>query len=160
MAVHGLSLVAVSRGIVVRGHLLMQDTGSRVHGFSSHTQAQSPPVMWELPGPGIEPISPALAGEFLATGPPGKSSNFFFFSIPSPSSASATNYSPFCLSPHNCDPEVVLQTCPKYQALPFITETLSPSAVHSSCTRRANRSQPTCQLQQWQPELLGWKKKN
>ena len=78
MAVHGLSPVAVSRGIVVRGHLLLQDTGSRVHGFSSHTQAQLPPVMWELPGPGIEPISPALAGEFLTTGLPGKSSKFFF----------------------------------------------------------------------------------
>ena len=29
--------------------------------------------MWNLPGPGIEPMSPALAGEFLTTGPPGKS---------------------------------------------------------------------------------------
>ena len=29
--------------------------------------------MWDLPGPGIEPISPALAGELLTTGPPGKS---------------------------------------------------------------------------------------
>ena len=29
--------------------------------------------MWDLPGPGIEPVSPALAGRFLITGPPGKS---------------------------------------------------------------------------------------
>ena len=29
--------------------------------------------MWELPGPGIEPVSPALAGEFLTTVLPGKS---------------------------------------------------------------------------------------
>ena len=28
--------------------------------------------MWDLPGPGIEPVSPALAGEFLTTVPPGK----------------------------------------------------------------------------------------
>ena len=28
-----------------------------------------------LPGPGIEPVSPALAGGFLTTGPPGKSSH-------------------------------------------------------------------------------------
>ena len=27
-----------------------------------------------LPRPGIEPVSPALAGGFLTTGPPGKSS--------------------------------------------------------------------------------------
>ena len=29
--------------------------------------------MWDLPGPGIEPESPALAGGFLTTKPPGKS---------------------------------------------------------------------------------------
>ena len=29
--------------------------------------------MWDLPGPGIEPVSPALAGGFRTTGPPGKS---------------------------------------------------------------------------------------
>ena len=28
--------------------------------------------MWDLPGPGLEPISPALAGGFLTTAPPGK----------------------------------------------------------------------------------------
>ena len=28
--------------------------------------------MWDLPGPGTEPVSPALAGRFLTTGPPGK----------------------------------------------------------------------------------------
>ena len=28
--------------------------------------------MWDLPGPGIEPESPALAGRFLTTGLPGK----------------------------------------------------------------------------------------
>ena len=29
--------------------------------------------MWYLPGPGIKSMSPALAGIFLSTGPPGKS---------------------------------------------------------------------------------------
>ena len=28
--------------------------------------------MWDLPRPGIETVSPALAGRFLTTGPPGK----------------------------------------------------------------------------------------
>ena len=32
--------------------------------------------MWDLPGPGLEPVSPALAGEFLTTVPPGKPSLF------------------------------------------------------------------------------------
>ena len=30
--------------------------------------------MWDLPGPGLEPVSPALAGGFLTTAPPGKPS--------------------------------------------------------------------------------------
>ena len=29
--------------------------------------------MWDLPRPGLEPVSPALAGGFLTTAPPGKS---------------------------------------------------------------------------------------
>ena len=28
--------------------------------------------MWDLPGPGLEPVSPALAGGCLTTVPPGK----------------------------------------------------------------------------------------
>ena len=28
--------------------------------------------MWNLPGPGLEPVSPALAGGFLTTALPGK----------------------------------------------------------------------------------------
>ena len=30
--------------------------------------------MWDLTGPGLEPVSPALAGGFLTTAPPGKPS--------------------------------------------------------------------------------------
>ena len=33
--------------------------------------------MWDLPGPGLEPVSPALAGGFLTTAPPGKPSQAF-----------------------------------------------------------------------------------
>ena len=32
--------------------------------------------MWDLPAPGIDPMSPTLAGGFLATVPPGKSNKF------------------------------------------------------------------------------------
>ena len=34
--------------------------------------------MWDLPGSGIKPMSPALAGGFLTTAPPGKSPIFSF----------------------------------------------------------------------------------
>ena len=33
--------------------------------------------MWDLPGPGLESVSPALAGGFLTTAPPGKSPTSF-----------------------------------------------------------------------------------
>ena len=35
--------------------------------------------MWGLPGPGLEHMSPALAGGFLTTAPPGKSQFIHFF---------------------------------------------------------------------------------
>ena len=43
-----------------------------ISGFGAW--AELPPGMWNLPGPGpgIEPMSPALAGGFLTTGSPGK----------------------------------------------------------------------------------------
>ena len=31
--------------------------------------------MWDIPGPGLEPMSPALAGRFSTTAPPGKPPN-------------------------------------------------------------------------------------
>ena len=93
VAVRGLSLVAASRGysllhcegFSLRWLLLLRSTGSRCAGFSScgsraleHSlsscgaRAQLLHGMWDLPGPGLEPVSPALAGGFLTTGPPGK----------------------------------------------------------------------------------------
>ena len=37
--------------------------------------------MWDLRGPGLELMSPALAGGFLTTAPPGKPNNEYFLSI-------------------------------------------------------------------------------
>ena len=34
---------------------------------------------WDLPGPGLEPVSPALTGRFLTTAPPGKSQRYVLF---------------------------------------------------------------------------------
>ena len=45
--------------------------------FSScGARAQLLHSMWDLSGPGFEPVSPALAGGFLTTAPPGKSYYF------------------------------------------------------------------------------------
>ena len=34
--------------------------------------------MWDLPRPGVEPVSPALAGRFSTTVPPGKPQEYWF----------------------------------------------------------------------------------
>ena len=48
-------------------------------GFSCcGAQAQLLCGMWGLPGAGLELVSPASAGRFLTTAPPGKSETFSF----------------------------------------------------------------------------------
>ena len=41
------------------------------------TRAQLLPGTWDLPASGIEPVSPALAGRFFTTEPPGKPYSVF-----------------------------------------------------------------------------------
>ena len=36
--------------------------------------------MWDLPRPGLEPVSPAFAGRFSTTAPPGKPREFLIYS--------------------------------------------------------------------------------
>ena len=60
--------VVVARGLSSCGSWALE------HRLSScGALAQLLRGMWDLPGPGIEPVSPALAGGFLTTAPPGKS---------------------------------------------------------------------------------------
>ena len=72
-------------GFSLRWLLLLRSMGSRCTGFSScgsqavkcrlsscGSRAYLLRGMWDLPGPGIEPVSPTLAGRFLSTVPPGK----------------------------------------------------------------------------------------
>ena len=80
-AAHGFSLVAESRGsspVVCPGFslwwlLLLWNNGSKVLGLSyCGTLALLLCCMWDLPGPGIQPMSPALVGGFLTTRTPRK----------------------------------------------------------------------------------------
>ena len=45
---------------------------------SCGSRAQPLRGMWDLPRPGLEPVSPALAGGLSTTAPPGKPSVCFF----------------------------------------------------------------------------------
>ena len=80
-APRGFSLVAVSgdyssmqcAGFSLQWLLWLQK-GSRHIDFSScGLRAELLRCMWDLPGPGFKPVSPALAGAFLSTGLPGES---------------------------------------------------------------------------------------
>ena len=82
IAIHGLLTVVAS---LAAEHDLcacrLSSCGSQALEFglsSCEKQAQMLPGMWDHPTPGIEPMSLALQGGFLTTGPPGKSYVLFF----------------------------------------------------------------------------------
>ena len=79
LLLHGLSLVAASGGYsAVAVHWLLIAVASRCRAqaldhrpSSCGTQAWLLHSMWDLPRLGLEPMSPALAGGFFTTEPPG-----------------------------------------------------------------------------------------
>ena len=82
----GLSLIAASGGHsssrcagLSLSRPLVAEHRLQTHRLSScGSQAQLLRGMWDLPRPGLEPVSPALAGRFSSTAPPGKPQSFFF----------------------------------------------------------------------------------
>ena len=73
-------------GFSLQWLLLLLSMGCRCSGFSSCSLQGlelllSSCGMWDLPGPGIEPASLALAGRFLTTVPPGKSQELISFEV-------------------------------------------------------------------------------
>ena len=69
----GLLFVAVC-GLLIEAASLVVEHGLQARRLSScGARTQLLRGMWDLPGPGIEPVSPALAGGFFTTAPPGKS---------------------------------------------------------------------------------------
>ena len=55
------------------------------------------PHMWDLPVPGIEPVSPALQGGFLTTRPPGMPS-FYFLDVATRTFKTAQDLCYMCIS--------------------------------------------------------------
>ena len=64
--------------IAVRGPLIIAASPVAEHRLQTRrlsnygSRAQSLRVMWDPPRPGLEPVSPALAGRLPTTAPPGK----------------------------------------------------------------------------------------
>ena len=92
MAVFGLRFCARAfsscgkRGpllIAVRGPLTIAASPAVEHRLQTRrlsncgSRAQPLCSMWDLPRPGLEPVSPALAGRLSTTAPPGKPPMYF-----------------------------------------------------------------------------------
>ena len=74
----GLLFIVVHRLLIAVASLCCR---ARASVAVAHGLSCSACGMWDLPGPGFEPMSPALAGRFLTTVPPGKSLNYYSYPI-------------------------------------------------------------------------------
>ena len=64
--------LTIAASLVVDHRLQTRRLSSYGSLSSCGSQAQLLRGMWDLPRPGLEPVSPALAGRFSTTAPPGK----------------------------------------------------------------------------------------
>ena len=73
--------------IAVRGPLTIAAPLVAEHRLQTHrlsscgTRAKLLRGMWDLPRPGLEPASPALAGRLSTTAPPGKPPFFYYINV-------------------------------------------------------------------------------
>ena len=77
----GPLFIAVCRPLTVAASLVAEHRLQMRRLSSCGSRAQLLHGMWDLPRPGLEPVSPALAGRCSTTVPPGKPKLFFFFSL-------------------------------------------------------------------------------
>ena len=68
----GPLFTAVCRPLTIAASLVAEHRLQTRRLSSCGSRAQLLRGMWDLPRPGLEPVSPALAGGFLTTAPPGK----------------------------------------------------------------------------------------
>ena len=71
----GPLLIAVRRPLTVAASLVAEHRPHMCRLSNCGSQAQPLCSMWDLPRPGLEPASPALAGRLSTTAPPGKPSH-------------------------------------------------------------------------------------
>ena len=73
----GPLFIAMRRPLTIAASLVAEHRLQTRRLSSCGSRAQLLRSMWDLSGPGLEPVSPALAGRFSTTAPPGKPpSNF------------------------------------------------------------------------------------
>ena len=74
----GPLFIAVRGPLTIKASLVAEHRLQTRRLSSCGSRAQSLRGMWDPPGPGLEPVSPALAGGFSTTAPPGKPSSPIF----------------------------------------------------------------------------------
>ena len=70
----GPLFIAVHRPLTIAASLVAEHRFQTRRLSSCGSRAQSLRGMWDLPRPGLEPVSPALAGRLSTTAPPGRPS--------------------------------------------------------------------------------------
>ena len=78
----GPLFIAARRPLTIAASLVAEHRLQTRRLGSCGSRAQLLRGMWDLPRPGLEPVSPALAGRFSTTAPPGKP-DFCYFKPPS-----------------------------------------------------------------------------
>ena len=71
----GPLFIAVRRPLTIVASLIVEHRLQTRRLSNCGSRAQLHRDMWDLPRPGLEPASPALAGRFSTTVPPGKPRN-------------------------------------------------------------------------------------
>ena len=74
----GPLFIAVRGPLTIAASLVAEHRLQTRRLSSRGSRAQLLRAMWDLPRPGFEPVSPALAGRFSTTAPPGKPQFFIY----------------------------------------------------------------------------------
>ena len=79
----GPLFIAVCWLLIIAASLVAEHRLQTCRLSNCGSRAQLPRGMWDLPRPGLQPVSPALAGRFSTTAPPGKplTDNFNHFFV-------------------------------------------------------------------------------
>ena len=80
IAVRGPLFIVVRGPLTIAAPLVAEHRLQTCRLSNCGSRAESLSGMWDLPRPGLEPASPALAGRFSTTAPPGKPANSLSYS--------------------------------------------------------------------------------
>ena len=74
----GPLFIAVRRPLIIAASLVAEHRLQMRRLSNCGSRAQLLRSIWDLPRPGLEPVSPAFAGRFSTTAPPGKPTSYSF----------------------------------------------------------------------------------